>query len=182
MRENCWCWPATRIAAHTRIETNLTLTALANKYKGKRLNSPNDLVYNSNGDLYFTDPPYGLMGQNDSPSKELPFNGVYRLTPNGELTLLIKDLIWPNGIALSPDKKTLYVSNADAKKAVWMAYPVKPDGTLGKGRVFSSITSKAALDSKKGCPTAWKWTGMETFSPPARVACMYSILPANIWA
>jgi gluconolactonase len=135
-----------------RVETNLTLTTLVNQYQGKRLNSPNDLAHKSNGDLYFTDPPYGLPGKNDSPARELSFNGVYRLTPNGELTLLIKDLVWPNGIALSPDENILYVANADPKKAVWMAYDVKPDGTVGRGRVFYDITAKAALQPAKGLP------------------------------
>jgi gluconolactonase len=117
-------------------DSNFTRTTLADRYEGKRLNSPNDLVYHPNGDLYFTDPPYGLDGINDSKAKELPFNGVYRLKPNGELTLLTKDLTFPNGIAISPDGRTLYVAISDPKKPLWMAYDIQPDGTIARGRVF----------------------------------------------
>ena len=111
-------------------------TTLADRFEGKRLNSPNDLAYRSNGDLYFTDPPFGLRGLNADPAKELPFSGVYRLTPTGELTMLTKELGFPNGIAVSPDERTLYVSNSDASKPIWMAYDVASDGTLTNGRVF----------------------------------------------
>jgi gluconolactonase len=117
-------------------ESNFTRTTLADRYEGKRLNSPNDLVFHPNGDLYFTDPPYGLDGINDSNAKELPFNGVYRLKPNGELTLLTKELTFPNGIAISPDARTLYVAVSDPKKPLWMAYDIQPDGTIARGRVF----------------------------------------------
>ena len=105
---------------------------LADKFEGKRINSPNDLVYHSSGALYFTDPPYGLQGQDESPEKELDFNGVYRLDPAGELTLLTRELSRPNGIALSPDENTLYVAN----QGKWMAYDVQPDGSVTNGRVF----------------------------------------------
>ena len=99
---------------------------LADKYMGKRLNSPNDLVFAKNGDLYFTDPPYGLPETDEGPeAKELDFQGVYRLTPKGELTLLTKEMTRPNGIGLSPDEKTLYVANSDPEKAIWMAFPIK---------------------------------------------------------
>src|SRR2546427_2662397 len=97
------------------------ITTLADRYEGKRFNSPNDLVYHSNGDLYFTDPPYGLEGKNEDPKKELPFNGVYRFKPNGDLTLLTDKLTFPNGIAFSPDEKTLYVAVSDPARAIWMA-------------------------------------------------------------
>ncbi|CAN5291637.1 SMP-30/gluconolactonase/LRE family protein [soil metagenome] len=113
---------------------------LADKYMGKRLNSPNDLVYAANGDLYFTDPPYGLPLNVKDPAKELDFQGVYRLTPKGELTLLTKEMSRPNGIGLSPDGKTLYVANSDPEKAIWMSFPVKEDGTLGEGKVFADAT------------------------------------------
>jgi gluconolactonase len=128
---------------------------LVDKYEGKRLNSPNDLVYNKAGDLYFTDPPYGLPKQMDDPAKELPFQGVYRLSPKGELTLLTKEMSRPNGIAFSPDEKTLYVANSDPDKAVWMAFPVKADGTLGAGRVFFDST-EAAKAKKPGLPDGMK--------------------------
>lgn len=117
-------------------ETAWTKTTLADRYQGKRLNSPNDLAYRSNGDLYFTDPPYGLKGLNDDPSKELERNGVYRLTPAGALTLVASDVGFPNGIAFSPDERTLYVANSDDKRPIWMAYDVQPNGSLARGRVF----------------------------------------------
>ena len=119
-----------------RLESDKSFTTLADKYMGKRFNSPNDGVFKSNGDLYFTDPPYGLLKLNDDPAKELDFNGVYRLSAaDGTLTLLTKEMTFPNGIALSPDEKTLYVANSDPKKAIWMAFPVKDDGTIGAGQV-----------------------------------------------
>jgi len=126
---------------------------LADKYEGKRLNSPNDAVYHSNGDLYFTDPPYGLLKQNADPMKELPFNGVYRLAKTGELTLLTKEMTYPNGVALSPDEKTLYVANSDSNKAIWMAFPVKDDGTIGEGKLFHDMTK---VRNRKGSPDGMK--------------------------
>lgn len=128
---------------------------LADKYQGKRLNSPNDLVFKSNGDLYFTDPPYGLPKQVDDPGKELDFQGVYRLQSNGELTLLTRELSRPNGLAFSPDEQTLYVANSDPNKAIVMAYPVKSDGTLGAGKVFFDAT-QAAQAKKPGLPDGMK--------------------------
>ncbi len=122
-------------------ENNYTRIVLAARYQGKRLNSPNDLAIRANGDIYFTDPPYGLKGLNQDPAKELDFSGVYRLTPAGELTLLTRELNFPNGIAFSPDESTLYVSNSDPQHAVWMAYPVLANGSLGKGRVLFDATS-----------------------------------------
>lgn len=127
---------------------------LADNYQGKKLNSPNDAVFHSNGDLYFTDPPYGLLKQNGDPAKELPFNGVYRLKPSGELTLLTKEMTFPNGIALSPDEKTLYVANSDPNLAIWKAFPVKDDGTIGEGKVFADVTSSAR--TRKGLPDGMK--------------------------
>jgi gluconolactonase len=138
----------------SRLETGGGKKTLVDSYMGKRLNSPNDLVYKSNGDLYFTDPPYGLPKNVDDPRKELDFQGVYRLSINGELTLLTKEMTRPNGIAFSPDEKTLYVANSDPKQAVWMAFDVKQDGTLGKGRVFFDATSW--VGKKKGLPDGLK--------------------------
>ena len=131
---------------------------LADRFEGKRLNSPNDGAYKSNGDLYFTDPPYGRMlkGEEGFPGRELDFCGVYRLTKDGQLTLLTKEMSKPNGIAFSPDEKTLYVSNSDPDKAVWMAFEVKEDGTLGNGRVFFDATKWAMDKSKKGLPDGMK--------------------------
>lgn len=128
---------------------------LADNYRGKRFNSPNDLVFKSNGDLYFTDPPYGLPKQAEDPRRELDFCGVYRWSAKtGEVTLLTKALTRPNGIAFSPDERTLYVANSDPKRAVWMAFPVEDDGTLGEGRVFRDVTSM--VDTHKGLPDGLK--------------------------
>ncbi|AMV39720.1 Gluconolactonase precursor [Planctomyces sp. SH-PL62] len=137
-----------------RLEADGTFTTLADRYEGKRLNSPNDGVFKSNGDYYFTDPPYGLLGPNRDQGKELSFNGVYRLSPDGALTLLTSELTFPNGLAFSPDEKTLYVAVSDPAKAVWMAYPVADDGTLGAGRVFADVTS--LVPARKGLPDGLK--------------------------
>jgi gluconolactonase len=115
---------------------------LADRWNGKRLNSPNDAVFDSKGNLYFTDPPYGLEKQTDDPAKEIPFQGVYCRRPDGTVELLLDSLSRPNGIALSPDEKTLYVANSDPAKAIWMAYEVQADGTLKNGRLFYDATSK----------------------------------------
>src|SRR5205807_4266317 len=127
----------------------------ADRYEGKRLNSPNDGVFKSNGDLYFTDPPYGMEKVWDDPARELDFCGVYRLSKDGKLTLLTKDMTRPNGIAFSPDEKTLYVANSDPEKAVWMAFDVKEDGTLGKGRVFFDATKWVGKE-RPGLPDGMK--------------------------
>lgn len=123
----------------TRLEKDGSLTVLADKYQGKRLNSPNDAVYKSDGSLYFTDPPYGLF---DERKKELDFQGIYRWTADGKLQLLNKELSRPNGLAFSPDEKTLYVANSDPEKKLWMAYDVAINGTLSKGRVFFDVTGE----------------------------------------
>lgn len=138
----------------TRLEADGRKTVLADRYQGKRLNSPNDLVFKSNGDLYFTDPPFGLPKTFDDPGKELAFSGVYRLTPRGELTLLTKELRAPNGIAFSPSEKTLYVSNSDPNRAIWMAYDVNDDGTITNGRVF--FQAPAWSKDRKGGPDGMK--------------------------
>lgn len=107
---------------------------LADRYDGKRFNSPNDAVVAKDGAIYFTDPPYGLEKAFDDPKKELPFQGVYRISPDGKLTLLTKELDAPNGIGLSPDEKTLYVANSGGERNVVVAFPIKADGTLGAER------------------------------------------------
>lgn len=136
-------------------ESNYTKTILTARYDCKRFSSPNDLVYRSTGDLYFTDPPYGLTGLNASPHKEIPFNGVYRLTPAGELSLLTKDLTFPNGIAFSPDEKTLYLAVSDPDHPALMAYDVADDGTISHGRVFFDATALARA-GKQGLPDGLK--------------------------
>ena len=127
-----------------RIEKDNAETVIAERYNGKRLNSPNDIVYKSDGWAYFTDPPYGLAGLDDDPAKELDFNGIYRLSPDGKLELLNDKQTRPNGLGFSPDEKTLYVANSDAALKVWMAYGVNDDGTLDEGRVFADATSETA--------------------------------------
>jgi gluconolactonase len=128
---------------------------IADRYEGKRLNSPNDLVYHPDGSLYFTDPPYGLTRKEGDPDKQLDFQGVYRVARDGTLTLLTKELSRPNGIAFSPDHKTLYVANSDPKRAIWMAYDVKADGSIANGRVFFDAT-KWVSPERKGLPDGMK--------------------------
>jgi gluconolactonase len=123
----------------TRLEKDGKLTVLADRFQGKRLNSPNDAVYKSDGSLYFTDPPYGLF---DEKAKELDFQGVYRISPKGKLQLLNKELTRPNGLAFSPDEKMLYVSNSDPDKKIWMAYDVSADGSLTHGRLFFDVSQE----------------------------------------
>ncbi len=137
-----------------------TKTTLADKYNGKRFNSPNDLVFKSNGDLYFTDPPYGLPKGADDPQRELNFCGVYRLGKDGKVTLLTKEITRPNGIAFSPDEKKLYVAgrafrNSDDAKAIWMVYDVKADGTLGVGKIFKDVTAWVN-EGRPGSPDGMK--------------------------
>ncbi|HEX4736229.1 MAG TPA: SMP-30/gluconolactonase/LRE family protein [Allosphingosinicella sp.] len=117
---------------------------LADHYGGKRFNSPNDLVRGPDGSIWFTDPPYGLKDLDASTVKELRVNGVYRLTRAGNVTLVEGGLTFPNGIALSPDARTLYVSNSDPKHAVIMAYALSPDGAVLSRRVFKDMTALAA--------------------------------------
>jgi gluconolactonase len=123
-----------------RREIDGGIAILADRYQGKRLNSPNDLVYKSNGDLYFTDPPFGLAAAFDDPKKELTFQGVYRLSANRKLTLLINDIKAPNGIAFSPDEKKLYVSDVDYNRAAWRVYDLTEDGTVRNGRIFADAS------------------------------------------
>lgn len=137
-----------------RLEAGGQKTTLVDRYEGKRINSPNDLVYKSNGDLYFTDPPFGLPKGMEDPGKELAFQGVYRLSKDGRLTLLTREVKFPNGIGFSPDEKTLYISNADRGNAVWLAFDVKSDGTLGKSRILFDGT--AWTKAGKGVPDGLK--------------------------
>src|SRR5438874_7982190 len=132
-----------------RLEKNGQLTVLADHYQGKRLNSPNDLVYKSDGSLYFTDPPFGLPKFFEDPRKELSYSGVFCLI-NGELKLVSKDLTGPNGLAFSPDEKYLYVDNWDEKRKVIMRYDVHPDGTLSDGQVFLDATNEPGEDASDG--------------------------------
>lgn len=136
------------------------ITVLADSHQGKKLNSPNDLVYKSDGSLYFTDPPYGLPTQGDEdPLKELKVNGVYRIPgarqqkPGAEpardkLQLVISDLGRPNGIAFSPDEKFLYI--AESGKDVWLRYRVQPDGSVTDGALFLDASSDKAPGGPDG--------------------------------
>ncbi len=133
----------------TRLEKNGVLTVLADRFEGKRLNSPNDLVYKSDGALYFTDPPFGLPRAHDDPRRELPYSGVFRWA-DGQLRLLATDLTGPNGIAFSPDEQYLYVTNWDASKKVVMRYQVTPDGGLSDGRVFFDMTGATGAEALDG--------------------------------
>ncbi len=114
---------------------------LADAYQGKRFNSPNDLVYKSDGMLYFTDPAYGIPDRyEDTTRRELDFCGVYRVSPGREVELLTAELDKPNGLAFSPDESVLYVSQSDPDRAIWMRYAVRADGTLDQGEVFYDVT------------------------------------------
>jgi gluconolactonase len=129
-------------------------STLADRWNGKRFNSPNDATFDSEGNLWFTDPPYGLPGQAKDSSKEIPFQGVYRLNKNGSVELMLDSLTRPNGIAFSPDERTLYVANSDPEKAVWMAYDVSPEGALSNGRIFHEAT--AMVKDYRGLPDGLK--------------------------
>lgn len=151
----------------TRLEPDGKLTVLADRYQGKRLNSPNDAVYKSDGALYFTDPPYGLVGEDQDPKKELKFNGIFRLA-GGKLQLLHQQMTRPNGLAFSPDEKYLYVANSDAAHKVWMRFEVKPDGALGPGKVFFDVTAQTA----DGLPDGMKID---------RAGNLYCTGPGGVW-
>lgn len=135
----------------TRLEKNGAITVLADRYDGKRLNSPNDLVYRSDGALFFTDPPFGLPMVYDDPAKELPYSAVFCLIGD-RLAAVATDLKGPNGLALSPDEKFLYVSNWDEHRKVVMRYEAAADGSLSSPTVFadmSSVPGEIALDGLK---------------------------------
>jgi gluconolactonase len=123
-------------------------TFLTTIYQGKKFNSPNDLVLARDGSIWFTDPPYGLKNINKSPAKEMPFNGVYRLLPNGDVQLIDGSLTFPNGIGLSPDQRTLYVSVSDPDQAKIYAYSLDATGKVLIRRVFADMTALV----KQGLP------------------------------
>jgi gluconolactonase len=162
-----------------RMSAKAQVTILADRYDGKRLNSPNDLVYKSDGSLYFTDPPYGLRTQSDTdPEKQLQFSGVYRIprassqkpgaAPAREaLELLVKDLPRPNGIAFSPDEKYLYVDNSEPRM-FWMRYTVKADGTLTSPKLLC----EAGIYSHHGAPDGLKVD---------KQGNIYSAGPGGVW-
>jgi gluconolactonase len=139
-----------------KLNKDRTFTVLAERYDGKRFNSPNDLCYDRNGNLYFTDPPYGLSKGMEDPAKELPFQGVYRIgNKDGKVTLLTREMTRPNGIALSPDEKTLYICNSDPNQAIIVAFPINSDGTLGPRRLVLD-TTPLVKQGLKGLPDGLK--------------------------
>jgi gluconolactonase len=140
----------TRIVARLEPGTKRK-TPIASNYGGRRFNSPNDVVRRSDGVLFFTDPPYGLKGLDDSPVKELDFNGVYRVDTDGTVHLLDDGLSFPNGIALSPDERTLYVSNSDQARPLWMAYSLDDRGAVLDKRVFADASDLVG-ESSPGLP------------------------------
>jgi gluconolactonase len=132
-----------------------TFETVADKFEGKRFNSPNDLVVRANGDVYFSDPIYGLEGHEKDPKREIPWSGVYRARAGGGVDVIDKTLTFPNGLAFSPDGKTLYVSVSDPARAIWMAYDVDASGGVSNGRVFFDATSFVQA-GKKGLPDGLK--------------------------
>jgi sugar lactone lactonase YvrE len=132
----------------SRTEADSTVVPIAERYQSQRLNSPNDIVGKSDGSIYFTDPPYGLPRQTEG--KELDFNGVFRLAPDGTLTLLDDTFVRPNGLAFSPDEKTLYVD--DTAEMHIRAFDVLLDGTLANGRLFADLRDPG----KEGVPDGMK--------------------------
>lgn len=147
---------------------------IAASYQSKKLNSPNDAVYHKNGDLYFTDPPYGLEFRMEDPAKELDFQGVFKVDKKGKITLLTKELSRPNGIAFSPNYKKLYIANSDPEKAIWMVYDVDEKGLLQNGKVLFDVTDKNTAitgnpDGMKVHPNGWIFAtgpnGVWIFSP-----------------
>lgn len=131
-----------------RLEKDGSFTSLADKFEGKRFNSPNDLVIAKSGTIFFTDPPYGLK-KGEAP--ELSQHGVYSVTPAGKVSLVIADLRFPNGIALSPDQKTLYIAVSDPKNTRVMAYDLQDDGTAKNGHVFFNAQPLKSAERKGGC-------------------------------
>lgn len=132
-----------------RLEQDGSFTSLADKFEGKRFNSPNDLVIAKNGTIYFTDPPYGL--KKGGAAAELAFHGIYAVTPAGKVSLLIEDIRFPNGIALSPDEKTLYIAVSDPQNTRVMAYDLQSDGSAKNGRVFFNAQPLKSATRKGGC-------------------------------
>ena len=127
---------------------------LAGNYNGKRFNSPNDAVYNSAGELFFTDPPYGLETQNDNdPKKEIPFNGVYKVKKNGEIVLLEDSVTRPNGLAFFPGEKRLLVANSDPDKPYWYVFDVGENDSLFNKKIFYDASGGK---SAKGLPDGLK--------------------------
>jgi gluconolactonase len=129
-----------------------TFTSLADTYKGKRLNSPNDGVFHSNGDLYFTDPPYGLKQGRKDPHKQLSFDGIYKLSKDGKLSLEDDSVRYPNGIALTTDESKAIVASSDRNAAKWYQYDVDKNGSLANKRLFFDASTLVGKKNEKGLP------------------------------
>jgi gluconolactonase len=127
---------------------------LADRFDGKRFSSPNDVVFHSNGDMYFTDPPYGMEKQFEDPLREIPYQGVYRRNAKGEVALMTREMTRPNGLAFSPDERKLYVAQSDAAAAIWREFDVKADGTLGPSKVLLDVTPM--VKTRQGLPDGMK--------------------------
>jgi gluconolactonase len=130
---------------------NGKFTTLADRYEGKRFNTPNDLAVRRSGEIYFTDPPYGFKEVDTSPLRELPWHGVYRIAHDGKVTLLVKNIRYPNGIAFSPDEKTLYIGSTEDANGHIEAFDVQPDGTLANQRVFFDARPLSKPDAPGSC-------------------------------
>ena len=133
----------------SRLEANGERTTLVDNYRGNRLNSPNDVAWHTNGWLYFTDPPYGMAGLENDPAREIDYNGIYRLSPEGEIQLLERNQTRPNGLVFSPDEETLYVANSDAENKVWYAYTVI-HGIIGNPRIFYDVNDQSGEGAADG--------------------------------
>jgi gluconolactonase len=129
-------------------------SSVADRFQGARFNSPNDLVFHSNGDLYFTDPPYGLIKQAEDPAREMTYQGVFRRSRSGELTLVTREMTRPNGIAFSPDEKKLYVAQSDPAAPIWRVFDAAADGSFKSSRIF--FDASALSKTRKGLPDGMK--------------------------
>ena len=145
-----------KITRLEKLNINRKVT-LVNSFDGNLLNSPNDLVYDSKGNLYFTDPPYGLLEGDNDKLKEIEFNGVYKVSPNGDIEVLVKNLTRPNGISISNDEKILYVANSDKNNPVIMQYDLSEEGAKNPSIFFDGreLTKKdiGLFDGLKVHPT-----------------------------
>lgn len=146
------------------------VTLTDRNHEGKKYNSPNDGCYHKDGSLYFTDPPYGLPKGAEDPTRETPYSGVYRLSKDGTVTLIDDQLERPNGIALSPDHKTLYVANSHGTNAIWMAYDLNDDGTVKSKRVFYDVTK--LVGTRKGMPDGLK---------VSKQGYIFATAPGGVW-
>jgi gluconolactonase len=173
----------------TRIERDGSITVLADKFEGKRLNSPNDLLFHSSGDLYFTDPPYGLPQQDQDHRKELSYNGVFRLTTSGRMELLYRDLNRPNGLVFSPDERTIWIGNSDPQRRIYMRFDVTPTGQIANGALFADVTHEPGAGNPDGMKVDREGTlyftgagGVRVYQPDGKFLglIVFPEIPANL--